>query len=431
MWICKKNNLIDNRCYPQTFDSEVFEAKLKLCKIVRNETNQKKNSIFYKTYYDFYQTRLIGMLFFEITPFIFIPCACFIGLFFNWKIIQTIKQNEKKYLKEDFYKYMSANAKFNCLYCFIFVFYPMTSCNWRLSTSFCSSVFTTQFVQYFKIVIIAYFSEVLKMCANISYIMMTLNRYLLVGKDHAAWLVTIAKLEFKWVIRGSFLFSALINIGHGWEYQAVEYAVGLNGNEIQYLYVELNGFSHSDYPETNQGTPYFIYSMVYFSINFGVFLILNTTIEVNIVRRMQKELREKRERLAKMNSANSGLKTSSDGAENKSQTDLEDKKREREDGEKERKVIKMIVLNCFLNLILRGPDLLYCLQNLGVHENIFNIFKDYDNAKKEIVPGLLSFFTDLAYFTYLLTFTSNFVIFYVFNKNFNEAVVLFWIRKKK
>jgi hypothetical protein len=52
--------------------------------------------------------------------------------------------------------------------------------------------------------------------------MMTLNRYLLVGKDHPPWLVRIAKLKFKWVIRGSLFFSGLINIGHGWQYQFVE-----------------------------------------------------------------------------------------------------------------------------------------------------------------------------------------------------------------
>jgi hypothetical protein len=84
------------------------------------------------------------------------------------------------------------------------------------SYHFCSSIYTTQFVQYLKIVFIAYLGEVFKMCANISYLMMTLNRFLLVGKDHSPWLVTIAKLEFKSVIRVSLLFSAVINLGHWW-----------------------------------------------------------------------------------------------------------------------------------------------------------------------------------------------------------------------
>jgi hypothetical protein len=139
---------------------------------------------------------------------------------------------------------------------------------------------------------------------------MTLNRYLLVGREHPPWLVTLAKLEFKWVIRGSFLFSAVINIGHAWEYQAekdlaitlyvvnllVHYSFGYND-----VYSHADGHSYSDYPEANKSMAYFIYSIVYFVINFGVFLVLNTTVEVNIVRRLQKDLKEKRERMERMN----------------------------------------------------------------------------------------------------------------------------------
>jgi hypothetical protein len=135
----------------------------------------------------------------------------------------------------------------------------------------------------------AYFDEVVKMSANISYLMMTLSRYLLVGKNHPPWLVTLGKLEFKWVIRGSILFSALINIGHGWQYQAVEDLYFFSGMTASHsnIYINLNGGSDSDYPQANQETAYFIYSIVYFCINFGVFFILNTGLEVKIVRRMQ------------------------------------------------------------------------------------------------------------------------------------------------
>jgi hypothetical protein len=101
---------------------------------------------------------------------------------------------------------------------------------------------------------------------------MTLNRYLLVGKVHHEWLVTVAKLDFKWVIRGSILASALINIGHGWQYQAVT-----SMDSIQFAYTtvntygSINGISYSDYPQANQGNLFFIFSIVYFVFNFGVF----------------------------------------------------------------------------------------------------------------------------------------------------------------
>jgi hypothetical protein len=152
--------------------------------------------------------------------------------------------------------------------------------------------------------------------------MMTLNRYLLVGKDHASWLVNIAKLEFKQVIRGAFLISALINIGHGWEYQDVGVF-----SLIRPVFSQLdlnNGDSYSDYPRANQGQAYFYFSIAYFVVNFGVFFILNTGVEVKIVHRMHKELQEKRERLAKMNAAKSSqsaLTTTSTEAAKLSQSD--------------------------------------------------------------------------------------------------------------
>jgi hypothetical protein len=267
--------------------------------------------------------------------------------------------------------------------------------------------------------VIAYFGEVIKMCANITYLMMTLNRYLLVGKDHAPWLVTIAKLEFKWVIRGSLIFTAMINIGHGWQYQAVEdTAITLFYTNTEYGYE--NGHSFSDYPSANQGQPYFIYSIVYFVINFCFFFILNTGIEVKLVRRMHKELKEKRERLAKMN-ADKPSASSADS--HKTPEPVQDKKKEEEDAKKELKVIKMVMLNGFFNFVLRAPEILFWMENQSVW-SIFNN-RNINVAGNHSVPGFLSMIADIGFLTYILTFSSNFVIFYKFNKNFKEAVVFF------
>jgi hypothetical protein len=280
----------------------------------------------------------------------------------------------------------------------------------------------------------AYFGEVVKMCANISYLMMTLNRYLLVGKDHAPWLVSIAKFEFKWVIRGSLLLSVLINIGHGWEYQAAENGltpdISYQRFELSNEYSAANGYSYSDYPVANQGTSYFIYSIVYLVVNFGIFLILNTCLEIKIVRRMHKELKEKRKRILIMKFANPAAKTNSNEQENEHQADIENKKREEEDGIKERKVIQMVVLNGFVNLILRAPEIFFWLERKGSFDIFLTIdFWEYIN-KTHLVPGLLNLITDIGYLSYCLTFSSNFFIFYKFNKNFNEAVV-FWNSKTK
>jgi hypothetical protein len=277
----------------------------------------------------------------------------------------------------------------------------------------------------------AFFGEVIKMCANVSYLMMTLKRYLLVGKDHAKWLVTLAKLEFKWVIRASFIFSVLVNVGHGWQYQAVE-DLNLVGLGFNTTYEKISGYSYSDYPQANQGIPYLVYSIVYFFANFAAFFILNTGIEVKIVRRMHKELKEKRERLAKMNAAKSSTVAAS-----LSETNNEDKKKEAEDEKKERRVITMVILNGVLNFVLRAPDMLFWMEN-KMTWSIFNFQffdsaddYDYNLAVGQLPPGIFSLIPDIGYFTFILTFSTNFCIFYKFNKNFNEAVVFRASKKSK
>jgi hypothetical protein len=372
------------------------------------------------------------MLLIQLVPFVLIPCACLIGLFLNWKIIQTLKDNEKKELKEDFYKYMSANAKFNCLYCLIFVFYPINSCEWRPSYHFCSSVFTTQTAQYFKIIVIAYFGEVFKMCANISYLMMTLNRYLLVGKDHSKWLVTVAKLEFKWVIRGSFLFSVLINIGHGWEYQAIYDLQNIPSDSAfdGFTYLKASDYSYSDYPFANQGQIFFFYTCIYFVINFGLFFLLNTFIEVKIVSRLHKEIVEKRKRMDKLRRvhlsiaipyANELIDNENDKMKRKKIEEEYEKRKtqKKQDEKKERRVLIMVIVNSILNFIFRAPDVLVLFENYNIW---YAVFPSDDN---EYLPGLFNLLVDVGYLAYIVIFSTNFVVFYKFNSKFREAMKFF------
>jgi hypothetical protein len=429
MWLKSVHWTSANGCNSSYGPNNASSVKtmLKHCELTGNKTNVED-----KIYSDYYQTKILNMLFLELVPFVLIPCFCFIGMLLNLKIIKTLKDNEKKELKEDFYKYMSSNAKFNCLYCLIFAFYPMTSCNWNASYTFCSKIYTTQFVQYFKIVMMAYFGEVFKMSANVSYIMMTLNRYLLIGKDHAPWLVSIAKLEFKWVIRGSLIFSALINIGHGWEYQAIETYLIETNYPINFYYSYssyINGFSYSNYPFASQSLTYFYFSMVYFVINFGFFFILSTIIEIKIVRQMHKELKEKRDRLLKMNTAN--LSPSSTSTK-MSHIEDDDKTRKEEDKKKEQRIIIMVVLNSIFNFFLRAPaDFLFWMQKLTFCQVVFSGMNGGNIKIGLSMPGFISFITDIGYLTFIVSFSTNFVIFYFFNSKFNEAVVFFPKSKPK
>jgi hypothetical protein len=392
----------------------VIKSSLQLC----NSSNYKSPSQ-KVSYPDYYGTRLLSVYIIDFFPFTFIPLACFIGFVLNYFVIKTVAMNEEKDLKEDMYKYMKANAVFNCIYCVIYIFYPMNSCLELVSTSFCSSIYSTQFAQYFKIVVLTYFGETVKMCANITYIMMSLNRYMLVGKDHPPRLVKLAKLEFKWVIRGSFLICALVNIGHGFEFTIAgetEFVPIFDNSIYDYTHHEYNinfGFMKfyiTQYPAVNTSSFLFVYSVMYFVINFLLFFAINTLIEFLIVMRMRRELREKRERLARMSKGkNSNL------AVNESRTESEDAK-------KERRVIIMVVVNSLVNFVFRFPDFLIFLEAYN------SSAVDYYNNKN---PGLSALLLDIGYLTYILTFSFNFLLFYNFNSKFKDMFIAIFFSKRK
>ncbi len=109
--------------------------------------------------------------------------ACFFGFVCNAMVVRTAHKHKKTYLKEEFYRYMSVISKFNCIYCLIFVFYPINVCNnYNSDFFFCPGFYTNYVAQYYKIIFVAYLGESLKMWPNILYLLMTVNRYMLIGK---------------------------------------------------------------------------------------------------------------------------------------------------------------------------------------------------------------------------------------------------------
>jgi hypothetical protein len=105
-------------------------------------------------------------------------------------------------------------------------------------------------------------------------------------------------------------------------------------------------------------------------------------------------------------------------------------KKEEEDEKREQKVIKMVVLNGLFNFILRTPDMLFWLENANTWQfflnDVLHVFINRSfNTLAMYFPGFLSFIADIGYLTYILTFTTNFIIFYKFNTKFKNAVGLF------
>jgi hypothetical protein len=179
-----------------------------------------KNTVESQIYAEYYQI-MFGIEFIQdLVIFIGIPCACLLSLALNLLIVFAVHRNREKDLKDDFYQYMSLNAGFNCAYCVIFLFYPVNSCIDTLTGGyFCSYIRVSVVAQLYKIVFQAYLGGAIKMCSNIFYILMNINRYMLIGREHNPILDKISQWNMNWVTSASVLISLLFNIGNIFEYK--------------------------------------------------------------------------------------------------------------------------------------------------------------------------------------------------------------------
>jgi hypothetical protein len=88
----------------------------------------------------------------------------------------------------------------------------------------------------------------------------------------------------------------------------------------------------------------------------------------------------------------------------------------------EERAVAMVVINAIFNFLLRLPELffMFSLSKQLFHFDFFSSF-----------PNLPLFVTDLAYFFYILTFTTNFLIYYLFNQKFKQSFSQYMHVKKR
>jgi hypothetical protein len=176
---------------------------------------------------------------------------------------------------------------------------------------------------------------------------------MLISREHSPFLERISKFEIKRLIIISILLSLILNIGHIFQYQISGYnAISDPFYNSNYLYTDFYS-----YPFIASGAFNFfsIYSILYLIVNFFVFLILNTTVEIVIVRKLQKELLEKRKRLEQLN-----------------QMDMGTRKKLEMYSKKELRAIVMVIMNSLINFFLRLPEILVFISSSNYIMKNFN-----------------------------------------------------------
>jgi hypothetical protein len=142
-----------------------------------------------------------------------------------------------------------------------------------------------------------------------------------------------------------------------------------------------------------------IFSLVHFVVNYCLFLVFNTLVKVIIVVKLSREIREKRERME-------ALTTAANLAANRAKLEADEKR--------ERKAIIMAIANGLVNLLLRFPEFFTFVVDSNLPKNaLFVYFCD----QLVICENLVT----MAYFSYLLTCSTNCFIYYLFNTKFKES----------
>jgi hypothetical protein len=127
---------------------------------------------------------------------------------------------------------------------------------------------------------------------------MSLNRYMLIGKEHSPTLTRIAEVKFSKILKLAVLFSFGVNLGPIWQYFINDGLYWI----LKFFTVATIGQIYDIYPQINRNNSIFcVYMFVYYFLNIFAFLVINTGIEIATVRKLQHELEEKRLKSAEMN----------------------------------------------------------------------------------------------------------------------------------
>jgi hypothetical protein len=341
-----------------------------------------------------------------------VPIFCIFGFFFNGLIIYVVRAQTKE-LKETFFHYMKLNSWFNCVYCAVYLTNLMSECIFPMGI-YCSSIRTSRFVQYWKILVIEYFAGAMKICANVTYILMNVNRYMLIGRDHNRALQFISELTPKTVNIFLLLFSGLLSIVKPFQYQ-INYYLDSFDYPIVIDPVQSGYFSLAKAVNT-------IFSFFLDFTNSFLFCILSLIIEVVIVNKLKKELKEKEERMAGMSSGHTLQQNTTLSARSRH------RKKQNESIKVEQKAILMTFINSFLNFTLRLPEIfipVYLISETFYSKSSWFLYMCAYLSICEILIDMIGLF-------FIISSSVNYFIFYYFNKKFKEAVYLtlpVWVSK--
>jgi hypothetical protein len=344
------------------------------------------------------------------------PGVCFVAFVTNILVIVTILNARRKRrhidetckklltnLNEAFFTYMLINSILNSIYCAIYFFDYSIGCKPILVDSDSTKDNCLQ-----KDIWIGTFGNILKLMGNFTSIQMSLNRYLLVGKDHQKWIVKVAKAKIGSMIGFFLILSTVLSLvvifqdyffsnpvvdkqgmlhNENYFYHHYLWATVISSDST-YTYQEIDSL---DDKLTKQLPFIFAFTFIHDLFSYFLFCIFITVIDIMTVLKLKQSLAEK----SHFTSANSAVKNE-------------------EQAKAEIRSIIMIVLNSLSNFLFRSPELVstvfFYAISFGGDPHAFKLLCHGYNVCLSIV--------EIANPAYILSLSFNFFFYYFFNKAF-------------
>jgi hypothetical protein len=321
------------------------------------------------------------------------------------------KDDELNSIGEVFFTYMLLNAVINVAFS---LFFLLTTCITCIPTPV-----NEQLVHVTGCLItnmcVAGVVSLMKLMSNSTSLQMSMNRYLLVGKDHAKWVEKVAKANIGITMTIAFFASCLLSLVSVYQ---VYYFDGFNlsennGNEYNsYFYYHSYLWGFVDDIRNNLNQMYsinvanldsvinmlplvFTLTVLHDLFSYFIFCFFNLALDVMTVKKLKESLAEK----ARLSSTN----------------------KQDEQMRAERRSVIMVVLNSIVNILIRLPELLaigffFALAVVSNHKYPFKVLcYDFDQC---LTLGQIS----NTFFVFSLSF--NVFFYYYFNETFKFAFQL-------
>jgi hypothetical protein len=396
----------NNVTFKQAFDACGFPDKYEKCQMNMASLNKSLAS-YTDSYFQFYDAQYVFIEIRDILKNYFDYWVLVVGFLANLITVIVIinayrkasaysnnKDNQLGSIKENFFTYMLINSVINSIYCLIMFFNEVLPCvpnpvgekyieNNCLITDVC----------------IATTTSVLKLTANVTYLQMSLNGYLLVGKDHSERLKSIGKANIAVVLIIAIISSLLLS------YVVVEQEIFLNylveqpyGLQLNDYFVSTYMFYFSDFSyydlfvqKLENKLPLIIaLTIIHDLVSYFLFVILNLIVDVMTVVKLKETLG------------------------NKARLGVQSKAKKEEQERAERRSIIMVVLNSLVNILLRIPELLSIIFFFIIHSNAFMLRKCSTVRECRVVTQISDSFFNF-------TMICSIFFYYFFNKTFKFA----------